>query len=202
VIHCRCSLGPRAGRRPCPDSQAFRPPRKPRGWSTERRTSLSVLPHSKRGLRAPPGAPSRLFCPWDRASGCPTGPFGALIRQAFARLRQHRVQLFKAAPVVGAGSRPPECGVTSPARGRRIRLHHRTSREDALDKQDGTRIQSLGILSRDATCHSRESKTKNRARNLGFRPKFSVKFESSMELFKKFLGGMTPPFNITARGSS
>jgi len=41
------------------------------------------VPHLKREVRAPLGAPRRLFCPRDRASECPTGTFGSLYPAGF-----------------------------------------------------------------------------------------------------------------------
>jgi len=50
------------------------------------------VPHVIGDARAPLGAPVRLFCPGDRASGCERGPPGPPIRPAFASLHPHRVQ--------------------------------------------------------------------------------------------------------------
>ena len=92
-------------------SSRFFPSNKPREWSAARRFQPD---HALRGVcvlgegRAPRGAPSRLFCPRDRASGCRrVGSSPALIRAAFAALRPHRVQPSKAAGP-RAGGRLPE----------------------------------------------------------------------------------------------
>ena len=103
----------------------------PRGWSVARRIH-SIRAWRSAGVsdetRAPRGAPSRRFQspgPCFRARRGRCSP--ALIRAAFAALHPRRVQPFKAAPIVRADGhpRPPGSGVTSAARRRRIRLHHR-----------------------------------------------------------------------------
>ena len=121
------------------------------------------------------GAPSRLFCPWDRTSGCGRGAFAPLIRQAFAHLHPHRVQPFKAAgrsasgrlprasrvrgyeprpraphhrcPVAGAGLEGSLCLIsgTFPSRSSIIA----TSREDPLDEPGRVEYRpNVGLKSR------------------------------------------------------
>jgi len=75
-------------------------------------------------IRASPfGAPSRLFCSRDRASGYWAGLMKVLRSgQAFACLHPHPSSRFRQSPVVGPDGdpRPPECVLARHVRRRRI----------------------------------------------------------------------------------
>jgi hypothetical protein len=75
-------------------------------------------------IRASPfGAPSRLFCSRDRASGYWAGLMKVLCSgQAFACLHPHPSSRFRQSPVVGPDGdpRPPESVLAKHGRGRRI----------------------------------------------------------------------------------
>jgi len=104
------------------------PPRKVRGM-TRRKAQLQ---HSRVSLRlakaftiraSPFGAPSRLFCSRDRASGYWAGLMKVLRSgQAFARLHPHPSSRFRQSPVVGPDGYPgpPGCVAANHTRGRRI----------------------------------------------------------------------------------
>jgi len=109
---------------PARGGACFRSPRLARGWSAKRRYLLQFC---RAPLARNAGASRRsivaISVPGAVASGRGRGPRGPPIRQAFARLRPRRVQPTEGqSPVVGTDGDPgpPECEVTSLARGR----HH------------------------------------------------------------------------------
>jgi len=119
----------------CPLSRGLplSPSHKARGRSAERRI-LSQLTPCGAGTRcdgcAPIGAPSRLFCPRARASRFRGGfvalgaaPFGQprlASTKPVARLLLAKLLAPGSSCPEGGVPRPPGCGVTSPARRRRI----------------------------------------------------------------------------------
>ncbi len=137
-VIARILYRPRVGRNPCPICGAFLLPLRlfvcayrvnptcvPEGM--ERRAAQPSVHPTCGGARfgesaSPFGAPSRLFCPRDRASGCATEDsspsLSGKLSLAFTRTSSsHQRQT----PIVGPDGYPgpPGGGVTSPARRRR-----------------------------------------------------------------------------------
>ena len=116
----------------------------------------SVLPHSVARVRAPPGAPSRL-----RASGFRQRHrrrVRASWDEALAPVPVQRAPRGGVLVPPGRVPGPPGSGVrSSPPAGAASRSIIATSREDALDEQDGWTIILLGLKSRAKPAHSRAS---------------------------------------------
>ena len=108
-----------------------------------------------RQARSPHGAPSRLFCPRDRASGR-----GHLIQAAFAALHPRLVQPLKAAPRSWSGRRPGASrrhGCETTPAGAASGSATKTPLDDALAVSRTHRIiVSVGLKSRAGSPHPEE----------------------------------------------
>jgi hypothetical protein len=118
-----------------------------------------------RQARSPHGAPSRLFCPRDRASGR-----GHLIQAAFAALHPRLVQPSKAAPRSWSGRRPGASrrrGCETTPAGAASGSATKTPLDDALAVSRTHRtIVSVGLKSRAASPH-REEGAQSASRRMG-----------------------------------